>query len=41
MNEAGFGKLKSEWWHYQDIYDENKNKLTLGSKEAPIYTFEI
>ncbi len=41
MNEAGFGKLKSEWWHFQDIYDENKNKLTLGSKEAPIYTFEI
>lgn len=41
MNEAGFGKLKSEWWHYQDIYDENKNKLKLGSKEAPVYTFEI
>ncbi len=41
MNEAGFGKLKSEWWHYQDIFDESKNKLTLGSEEAPIYTFEI
>ncbi len=41
MNEAGFGKLKSEWWHYQDIYDENKNKLALGSKEAPIYNFEL
>ncbi len=41
MNEAGFGKLKSEWWHFQDIFDENKSKLTLGSEEAPIYTFEI
>ena len=41
MNEAGFGKLKSEWWHFQDIFDENKRKLTLGSEEAPIYTFEI
>ncbi len=41
MNEAGFGKLKSEWWHFQDIYDENKNELILGSKEAPIYTFDI
>ena len=41
MNEAGFGKLRSEWWHFQDIYDENKNKLVLGSEEAPIYTFEI
>ena len=41
MNDAGFGKLKSEWWHYQDIYDEDKNKLKLGRKEAPIYTFEI
>ncbi|MBQ7240255.1 MAG: hypothetical protein IJS56_02340 [Bacilli bacterium] len=41
MNKAGFGKLKSEWWHFQDIYDENKNKLTLGGKEAPIFTFEI
>jgi D-alanyl-D-alanine dipeptidase len=39
MNEAGFGSLYSEWWHFQDIFDENGNKKSI--KNEVLYDFKF
>ena len=41
MNEAGFGRIKTEWWHFQDIFSADGHKLELGSEEAPLYDFDL